>query len=219
MKYQLHAGLDPTKDQSYFLYTLKKDQLAKVLFPIGDFKKSKVRKLAKKLGLPTADKPDSQGICFVGPVDVNSLLRNKIKTKSGKVVDLDGNVLGKHDGLAFYTMGQREGIGISKTIPHYVVEKRFDTNQLVLAPIGSKELFKDSLEASRVSWVADKPKIGKKIKVRIRYRQPLVDATIQANEEDKVKVQFADGQKAVTPGQSIVFYQDDEVLGGAIIES
>lgn len=219
VKYHLYAGSDPDKDQSYFLYTLNQKKLAKSLFPVGDYPKGEIRKIARKLGLPTADKPDSQGICFVGPVDVNSLLRNKIKTKSGKVVDLNDNVLGKHDGLAFYTIGQREGIGISKSIPHYVVEKRFDTNQLVLAPIGAKELFKDSLEASRVSWVTGKPKIGKEIKVRIRYRQPLVDATIQVIEEDKMKVQFADGQKAVTPGQSIVFYQDDEVLGGAIIDS
>ena len=192
--------------------------MSKVLFPIGEYKKTEVRKLAKKLGLPTADKPDSQGICFVGTVNISDFLRETIKEKPGNIVDYDGNNVGKHDGLAFYTIGQREGVGVSKSIPYYVAEKKPDSNKLVVAPLGSDKLFKSILEASEATWTDNVgPKAGEKLKARIRYRQPLVGAVIEKIQVGRVRVKFVEEQKAVTPGQSIVFYDEEEVLGGAII--
>lgn len=217
-KYHLYAGLDPAKDQSYFLYTLKQKQLAKILFPLGTYKKTEVRKLAKKLGLPTASKPDSQGICFVGPVNIADFLRETIEKKAGNIVETTGNIIGKHDGLAFYTIGQREGVGVSKSVPHYVVEKRQDTNELVVAPIGSEKLFESVLEATEATWTdVVNLKVGDKLEARIRYRQPLAAMVVLDIQKDKVKVKFEEEQKAITPGQSIVFYRNEEVLGGAII--
>lgn len=216
--YHLLAGIDTNKDQSYFLYTLTQDQLSKTLFPIGDYIKGEVRKIAAGLGLPTAEKPDSQGICFIGPVNVADFLRENIKEKPGEVINHLGEVVGKHDGLAFYTIGQREGIGVSKPVPHYVVEKHSETNQLVVAPIGSEKLYRDGLEASGVHWLDTPLEAGGRFKARIRYRQPLVDATIEKVAADRVWVKFFKEQKSVTPGQSIVFYKQDEVVGGAIID-
>lgn len=210
--YHLLSGVDNSKDQSYFLYNLKQDQLAKVLFPIGDYKKGEVRKLANKLNLPTAEKPDSQGICFIGPVNVSQFLRENIKNNPGDIVSTDGEVLGKHDGLAFFTIGQREGVGVSRRVPHYVVEKRNDTNELVVAPVGSKKLFKDHLAASQVSWTGVSPEAGDKVQARIRYRQPLVDATIDKVGEDTVSLSFNEPQRAVSPGQSVVIYRDLQSL-------
>ena len=215
--YQLKAGVDPSKDQSYFLYNLNQDQLARVLFPIGEYKKSEVRRLAKKFGLTTANKPDSQGICFVGPVNVSEFLRENIEKKPGDIVDLKGEIVGNHDGLAFYTIGQREGLGVSKSTPHYVVEKRLRSNRLVVAPVGSEKLYRASLSASNTSWVSGPASVGSSVRARIRYRQPLVDATIHSIDGDKVEINFSEEQKAVTPGQSIVLYAGDEVLGGAVI--
>lgn len=183
-----------------------------------NIKKSEVRKMAKSFGLPTASKPDSQGICFVGPVNIANFLRETIEKKPGNIVEISGNIIGKHDGLAFYTIGQREGIGVSKSVPHYVVEKKQVTNELVVAPIGSEKLFKSVLEATEATWtnVVDL-EVGDEIEARIRYRQPLASAVIQNIQRTKIKVKFADEQKAITPGQSVVFYRDEEVLGGAII--
>ncbi len=205
--YHLLAGVDPDKDQSYFLYTLTQEQLSKTLFPIGDYRKEDVRGLAKDFSLPTAAKPDSQGICFIGEVDVGKFLRQKIKPRPGNIVDIDGNVLGKHEGLAFYTIGQRQGLKISKPIPHYVVEKRLASNELVVAPFGSDNLFKSVLEASKPNWIGYTPEPGEKVKARIRYRQPLSGVTIKSV-NGRVRVRFDDPQKAVTPGQSIVFYKE-----------
>jgi tRNA-specific 2-thiouridylase len=208
-RYYLLTGADPDKDQSYFLYTLGQEQLSKCLFPVGGFMKREIREMAKKFGLPTANKPDSQGICFVGPVNVSDFLRETLEEKPGEVVDLEGKSIGKHAGLAFYTIGQREGIGVSRPTPHYVVEKQPKANQLVVAPVGSKELFKDRLEASEASWVDGVgPKTGDKLKARIRYRQPLVEAKISQINDDQVSIEFEEEQKAVTPGQSIVLYRD-----------
>ena len=216
--YHLLSGVDNGKDQSYFLYNLKQDQLAKILFPIGDFKKSEVRELARKLGIPTAEKPDSQGICFIGPVNVSQFLRENIKNNSGDIVNIDGEILGSHDGLAFYTIGQREGVGVSRRVPHYVVEKKLKTNKLVVAPVGSEKLFKDHLVASQASWIESSPKVGDKVQARIRYRQPLVDVTIDKIGENSVSLIFDEPQRAVSPGQSVVIYDNAELIGGAIIE-
>ncbi len=216
--YELLAGVDPDKDQSYFLYTLGQDQLSKCLFPVGVFTKREIREKAKKFWLPTANKPDSQGICFVGPVNVADFLRETLEEKPGDVVDLEGKIVGKHNGLSFYTIGQREGIGVSKPTPHYVVEKQPRTNKLMVAPIGSKELFRDCLEASEASWVDGVgPNPGDRLKARIRYRQPLVEAKVSQINGEQVSIGFEEEQKAVTPGQSIVLYEEEKVVGGAII--
>ncbi|MEX0617087.1 MAG: tRNA 2-thiouridine(34) synthase MnmA [Candidatus Woykebacteria bacterium] len=216
--YHLYAGLDLAKDQSYFLYTLTQDQLAKAIFPIGDYTKSEVRKLASEAGLPTANKPDSQGICFVGPVNLAEFLREKIKPKEGQIVNTDGKTIGKHDGIPFYTIGQRAGVGVSSSVPHYVVEKRKEPNKLVVAPVGSRELYKRSLVATNLNWIGSNPKSGDRLQARIRYRQPLEEARIESIDTDVVRVKFSEPQKAVTPGQVVVIYDGAEVLGGGIID-
>ena len=175
--------------------------------------------MAKSFGLPTASKPDSQGICFVGPVNIASFLRETIEKNPGNIVEISGNIIGKHDGLAFYTIGQREGVGVSKSVPYYVVEKRQYTNELVVAPIGSEKLFESVLEATEATWTdGANLKVGDKLKARIRYRQPLALIVVLGIQKDKIKVKFEEEQKAITPGQSIVFYRNEEVLGGAIID-
>jgi len=216
-QFQLFAGTDHSKDQSYFLYNITQRQLSHTLFPIGHLTKREVRQIAARLNMPNATKKDSQGICFIGDVNISEFLRKRLENKFGNVVSPEGVVLGKHQGLAYYTIGQREGVGISKKIPHYVVEKNAKTNTLIAAPFNSEVHYKTGLKAEKVNWVGEKPAKGSKIQVRIRYRQSLVEAKILDLSLDRVEILFNEAQRAVTPGQSIVFYQEEEVLGGGVI--
>ncbi len=210
---KLYAGADKNKDQSYFLWAMKPDVVSRVLFPIGEMTKPQVREKARELGLEIADKKDSTGICFVGEVDMRTFLQERLPKNPGNVVTVDGKVIGTHEGLAFYTLGQREGLGIGGGTPFYVVEKRPASNELVVASNFHPALFRSELTASQLNWF-EKPTIPCACKARIRYRQELQDCIISA----PLLVTFKSPQRAVTPGQSIVFYDGDKVLGGGIID-
>ena len=215
--YQLLAGRDPSKDQSYFLYNLTQEQLAHTLFPVGALLKTQVRELAARFKLPNATKKDSQGICFIGNIEIDEFLRQKIKTRIGKVVNTAGRVLGTHSGIAFYTIGQRERLGISEKIPHYVVAKQARTNTLVVAPFGDGSHFQQGVSAEKVNWIGKVPAVEEEVSVRVRYRQQLVKATISSVGTNNVTLSLSEPQKAITAGQSVVIYQDDQVLGGGTI--
>ena len=218
-KFQIFRAKDVNKDQSYFLWTLTQNQLRHCLFPVGDYTKPQVRKLAKKLGLPNAEKKDSQGICFIGEIDVREFLKKFIPSRPGIIRTTKGKVIGKHEGLAFYTIGQRQGLGIGGGIPYYVAAKDFKKNELIVA-VGpyDEKLFSKELTATDINWISGKePKFPLKCKARIRYRQPLQNCRVKKTGK-RIKVIFTKLQRAVTPGQSIVFYKGQEMLGGGVIE-
>ena len=214
--FKLFQAKDSNKDQSYFLWTLTQAQLKHCLFPLGNFTKPKVRALAKKYNLPTAEKPDSQGVCFVGEIDVAEFLKSKLGKKPGPVLTLAGKKVGVHDGLNFYTIGQRKGIGSAGGgTPYYVARKDFKKNALIVAEANSPALFSDALSVKTINWISGKaPELPLSCLARIRYRQPLQKCVIA----DKSKVKFNEPQRAVTPGQSAVFYTArGKMLGGAVI--
>jgi tRNA-specific 2-thiouridylase len=226
----LHVARDLNKDQSYFLWTLTQDQLKHCLFPIGNYTKPQVRALAKKYGLPTAEKPDSQGVCFVGEIDVAGFLKEKLGKNPGPIKTIDGKTIGTHDGAIFYTIGQRKGIGIKGSLTgeqgkiYYVAAKDIDANTLWVAEGESQKLFSKELIAKDISWISGKqPKLPLKCLARIRYRQLLQNCVISsANNELKTNkrifVDFSSPQRAITPGQSAVFYDQKSImLGGGII--
>jgi len=217
--YHLLKGKDPNKDQSYFLYTLNQEKLKKVLFPIGDYDKQKIRKIARKLNLATHDKKDSQGICFIGEVDLEKFLKTRIKRKVGKVITTAGEIVGKHEGISFYTIGQRRGLKIGGGIPYYVAAKDLKSNTLIVAK-GNQDLklYNDQLIATNLSWVAKEPKYPFNCLAKIRYRQNDQKATVSCLSKDSVGVKFNSPQRAITPGQSVVFYHNDSVIGGGIIQ-
>jgi tRNA-specific 2-thiouridylase len=218
--YHLLTGVDTNKDQSYFLYLLGQEALAHVLFPIGDFTKKEVRKLAKEFGLPTALKPDSTGICFIGEVPIKEFLQQKIKSSQGDIISVDGRLLGRHPGLPFYTVGQREGLGISAGVPYYVVDKELNSNILVVAPFGHQSMFKNRFIVKLVHWIARKaPRYPMETTVKLRYRSENISALInKAENGDYLEVNLEQTTRAITPGQSAVFYKRGEVLGGAVID-
>ncbi|MDP3770058.1 MAG: tRNA 2-thiouridine(34) synthase MnmA [bacterium] len=218
-KFSLHQATDLNKDQSYFLWTLTQEQLRHTMFPLGEFTKPRVRELARQFGLPTAEKKDSQGICFIGEIDMREFLKRYIPEKQGSIITTAGRMVGEHEGLSFYTIGQREGLGVGGGIPFYVVKKDFNTNTLIVAngPF-DEQLFGSSLEASQLNWISGRcPVFPLACKARIRYRQPLQSAVITKKDQDIISVCFEESQRAITPGQSIVFYRDNEMLGGGCI--
>ncbi len=217
--YQLLKGIDPAKDQSYFLYTLKQDQLAKILFPIGGYQKTEIRKLAKKFKLPNAAKPDSQGICFIGEINVSEFLRAHIKSKPGKVVTTQGQFVGLHSGLPFYTIGQREGLGIGGSGPYYVVKKDTRKNQLIVTnDPKDKRLWRQEFTVSELSWTNHSPRLPLRTGVTIRYHHPEFKAKISRYKKAELKIKFYQPQRAITVGQSAVFYKGEELIGGGIIQ-
>lgn len=217
--YQLLKGIDPAKDQSYFLYRLNQSQLSKVLFPIGEYYKSEVRELARKFELPTYAKKDSQGICFIGKIDVREFLMEHVKAKVGEIVTSTGEVIGSHAGLPYYTIGQREGIGIGGKGPYYVVNKDLDSNKLVVTnDRNDPKLYTQEFEISEVSWTNEEPKFPLTAGVSIRYHHPDYLARLEKSDSGRLKVSFETPQRAVTPGQSAVIYLGDKLIGGGIIE-
>lgn len=217
--YNLLKGVDPGKDQSYFLYTLGQKQLSKILFPIGHLKKDKVRELARKFKLPNAEKKDSQGICFIGEINVTEFLKAHIKAKAGEIVTSKKEVLGKHTGLPYYTIGQREGMNLGGKGPYYVVGKDMKKNQLIVTNNkNDKMLWKSKFTVSDLSWVNEAPKFPIKTGISIRYHHPEYTAKIGIRNKKELLVNFNKPQRAVTPGQSAVLYKGCEVLGGGIIE-
>ena len=218
VKCQMFTAKDLNKDQSYFLWTLTQDQLTHIMFPLGGFTKPEVRELARHFGLLTAEKPDSQGICFIGEIDLNEYLKRYIPVARGKIMTTAGTEIGEHDGLTFYTIGQREGLGIGGGIPYYVAKKDFNANTLVvgMGPFDA-ELFTKELTAIDQHWISGQaPAFPLKCKARIRYRQSLQQCMV-CGDGEHLRAVFDEPQRAVTPGQSIVFYLDDEMLGGACI--
>ncbi len=222
---KLLVAKDTNKDQSYFLWTLAQEQLKYCLFPIGDYTKTEVRELARKFGLPTADKPDSQGICFVGEVAVRDFLQAYLPVAPGPVLTAAGRRVGEHEGVAFYTIGQRRGVGsVGGGTPYYVVEKDAVRNALIVAE-GSDDpaLYSRELTAKDVNWVSGHaPKLPFRCEARIRYRQPLQSCWIEEIKKQKsksknIRVLFDTPQRAITPGQSVVFYRGREMLGGGVI--
>ena len=214
--YRLLKAVDITKDQSYFLYALGQRELQHLLFPLGNLDKVEVRKLAAKLGLPTANRHESQDICFIPDNDYRSFIAKHISLQSGDIVDTEGRVLGGHDGLAQYTVGQRQGLGLTSNKRLYVLKLDTADNRLV---VGTKDqLLSNTLFASKLSWVSgEAPKQPISIMAKIRYRSPEVAARLHLR-HGVAEVNFHQPQPAITPGQAIVFYQGDAVLGGGIIE-
>ncbi|MCX6792719.1 MAG: tRNA 2-thiouridine(34) synthase MnmA [Candidatus Falkowbacteria bacterium] len=228
--YELHRGKDPNKDQSYFLCTLGQDQLKHALFPIGDYLKPAIRKLAKQYGLLTFDKPDSQGICFIGEIDVKDLLKRNVKMKPGKVFDESGKLLGTHDGLPLYTIGQRGGLEIGGNGPYYVISKDEKKNSILVSNnpndplLWRKECLVNELTWTRpdINIGADstyaKASVDKKLEVAIRYRHPAELAKVKIINKDKLSLDFIKAQRAITPGQLAVFYKGTELLGSGVID-
>ena len=222
----LQTGVDQNKDQSYFLYTLGQEQLAHALFPIGGIKKSEVRARAHVAGLVTHEKKDSTGICFIGERRFREFLSQYVPAQAGPVVTADGRVIGSHHGAVYYTLGQREGLGIggvrgAAESPWFVAAKDLEHNRLtVVQGHDHPALLSQALIATELSWVAgEPPPLPHACTAKTRYRQPAQDCTLIAQDGDRLLVEFSAAQRAVTPGQSVVFYQHDLCLGGGIIAS
>ena len=232
-------GNDENKDQSYFLWTLNQDDLKHVIFPVGHIEKTQVRKLAAKFGLPTADKKDSQGLCFIGKVDVKEFLSRYIPIKTGNVLDENGNVIGNHNGSTLLTIGERHGFRITKKTPndapYYVIRKDPESNTIIVSnrdsssDTTSKPQSKNtpaeailpnatkSIMISSCNWTRRMPSIGVNFQIRSRYRQPLQSAKIVDISGQTAKITFEKPQDTLTPGQSLVIYDREECLGGGII--
>lgn len=223
----LLRGSDDNKDQTYFLSQLSAEQLDRVMFPLGDMPKPKVREIAKEAGLATAEKKDSMGICFIGEKNFKSFLSNYLPATPGKMMTFDGEVKGNHDGLMYYTIGQRKGLGIGgdgkDNRPWFVVGKDLSKNILYVGKgYENKHLYADYLEASDIFWINDIADRGNDFRctAQFRYRQKDVGVTVYLNDDGKsLRVDFDDPARAVTPGQAVVFYDGDECLGSAIIDA
>lgn len=211
---ELYVAKDKNKDQSYFLYRVTKDALGRTLFPIGELaSKEEVRKLAKKHGLPTANRPDSQGICFVGEVGIKNFLSQYVKTKPGPIVDQSGKKIGEHEGAIYYTIGQRHGLDVGGGLPYYVVKKDMNSNTVfVTTDLDDKSLWSKELVLENLHWISEKPHKSKVYRARLRYRGPLVDCKV-----DGKKLKLSEPQRAIAAGQSAVIYSGNQVLGGGII--
>lgn len=218
-------GFDENKDQTYFLYTLQQHQLIKTLFPVGELEKPAVRELAQKAGFDTATKKDSTGICFIGERKFTEFLQRFLPAQPGEIITPDGELIGEHQGLMYYTLGQRQGLGIGglKTAseePWFVVDKDMENNQLIAGQGHNHPLLlKQQLKASQLHWVAGKPPSNYfSCKAKIRYRQAEQACHVLIDGGNCV-VCFEEPQRAITPGQSIVFYDENICLGGGIIDS
>lgn len=223
--FQLLKGLDPQKDQSYFLYTLNQSQLAASLFPIGHLQKEEVRRIAQQAGFINHKKKDSTGICFIGERKFKAFLNDYLPAQPGDIQTVEGKTIGRHDGLMFYTIGQRQGLKIgglkdSPEAPWYVVGKEITQNLLIVAQgENHPALLASRLIAQQIHWVKGvPPELPAQITAKIRYRQVDQACTIQAMDSGYL-LEFAEPQRAITPGQSVVFYQGDVCLGGGIIVS
>lgn len=224
-KWQLLKGIDGDKDQSYFLYTLNQEQIAKSLFPIGDYEKSVIRDIAKQQGFINHDKKDSTGICFIGERKFKSFLKEYLLPKPGNIENDQGKIIGKHDGLMYYTLGQRQGINLggrkdAKEAPWYVLKKDLKRNVLIVGQEHDHPfLMSSEVTCSQLHWISgDLPTLPYTCTAKVRYRQADRTCKILTKENNHYHVKFDKPQRAITPGQSIVFYDNDVCLGGGIIE-
>lgn len=219
-RWHLLRGHDDNKDQSYFIFRITEQQLSKVIFPIGSIDKAEVRDIAKQFNLVTNNKKDSQGLCFVGNLSIKTLLQTRIKPRTGDIVDQAGKVIGQHDGVWYYTIGQRHGFGIAGGgLPYYIVDKNVETNQLIVARADNDEsLYKSELIIGDCGLTAGaKPNFPLKCTAKIRYRQPDQECVIEQISDSNWRATFKNPQRAVTPGQFIVLYDGPVVLGGGVI--
>ncbi|MEM7540091.1 MAG: tRNA 2-thiouridine(34) synthase MnmA [Pseudomonadota bacterium] len=226
--HQMLKGQDDNKDQTYFLYTLGQAQLAASLFPVGEIEKSKVREIARQAGFENHNKKDSTGICFIGEQNFREFLKNYVAVEAGPVLTEDGRAIGEHDGVAFYTLGQRQGLGIggvqgAREAPWFVIEKSIADNALVVAQEHEHpRLMSNWLTATQASWVAHAPPPaagagGLRCMAKTRYRQADQACQVEVREAGQIFVKFEQPQRAVTPGQSVVLYDGAQCLGGAVI--
>lgn len=212
---RLLEAKDKNKDQSYFLSFIKPGVLSRVVFPIGEYTKPQVREFARKLGLPNAERKDSQGICFVGKVNVGDFLKHYITPRQGEIVDAAGRVLGTHEGSMYYTIGQRSGLGLSGG-PYYVVSKDLAQNTVVVTK-NEQDLQRKDIFMRDVNWMYAQPTEPLEVMARIRYRQDSVAATLIPQENNAFRLVFQEPQRAVTPGQFAVLYQQETLIGGGVI--
>ena len=216
-RFLLKKAKDETKDQSYVLYMLNQEQLSKILLPLGEFTKAEIRKKAEELNLINANRPDSQDICFVPDGDYASFIENNFDyiSKKGKYVDINGKVLGEHNGVIRYTLGQRKGLGIALGKPQFVIDKNALTNEVVLGD--EEHLFKTRVEVKNVNFIPfDTLEEPMRVEAKLRYRHKAALAVI-SQEDDKVIIEFDEPQRAASPGQAAVFYNGDTVIGGGTI--
>lgn len=220
-KHYLLKAKDVNKDQTYFLNQLSQRQLSDVMFPLANLDKTEVRVIADKLGLSNAKKKDSTGICFIGERNFRSFLQNYLPNQVGDIVDVDGNVVGSHIGLMYYTLGQRRGLGLGGTADGsgrwFVVDKDLNANRLIVSHGDESVLMSKSLVADCVNWIPDMPKSKFTCTAKFRYRQGEQGVDVETF-GGKVSVRFHEKQRAVTPGQFVVFYDDQKCLGGGVIE-
>jgi len=218
-RYLLKKGIDNHKEQSYVLFSLNQEQLSKTLFPLGSLTKETVRQIANDMRLKTKDKPESQDICFVLDNNYHTLLNERYGSNisSGPIVDTHGNVLGKHQGTPYFTIGQRKGLGIALGTPRYVVDINPQENSVVIGT--KKELEKTELIASALNWISfDTLEKPREVHSKIRYHHAQAPAIVYPYGANRTRVRFKEPQKAITPGQAVVFYQDDVVVGGGWID-
>ncbi len=217
--YELLKGVDAGKDQSYVLFTLGQSELSRLLLPVGEYPKEEIRKMAADSGLLVADKPDSQEICFIPNNNYREFVAERVKPRQGNLINLDGEVLGTHPGIQFFTIGQRRGLGLNGNTekPLYVTRIDADSNEVVLG--NSEDLFRTSLWASRVNYISGNPPAGmNNVTAKIRYKASEASASVIPLDEGWAEIRFDEPQRAVTPGQAVVFYDGDRILGGGYIE-
>lgn len=211
--YKLYQAKDKNKDQSYFLWTLGQKQLEKCLFPIGDYIKPEVRRIAKKFGLPNAAKKDSQGVCFIGLLNIKDFLKKYIKPKTGLILNIKGEKVGEHDGVFYYTIGQRHGLDIKTGKgPYFIVKKDIKRNIIYVGK--EKDLLSKKARVEKINWIDGNIKLPVNLDVKIRYRTKSEKAVLNKNGE----LVFKKSVRAITSGQSAVFYRGQELLGGGIIQ-
>jgi tRNA-specific 2-thiouridylase len=218
-RFELLRGMDPGKDQSYFLHRLNQEQLARVMFPLGHMNKSEVRQLAQEAGLPNHAKKDSTGICFIGERPFREFLNRYLPRKPGPIRTPEGKTVGEHIGLAFYTIGQRKGMGIGGAgEPWYVADKRLESNELIAVQGHDHPLLlRKQLRAAEPSWVSGNAPSASPLLAKTRYRQADARCILQRALQSEIEVDFATPQWALTPGQSVVLYSGEVCLGGAVI--
>jgi tRNA-specific 2-thiouridylase len=215
--YLLKKGVETHKDQSYFLCQLTQEQLAQAIFPVGDLTKEKVRQIASAIDLPAADRPESQEICFIPDDDYTSFLKSQIPDayRPGPIIDVEGNTIGEHRGIPAYTIGQRRGLGIAATEPLYVTAIYPERNAVAVGP--KDRTYRRELIANNLNWIASPPEQPIRVKARVRYRHKEAEAIVTPTANDTVHVLFRELQMAITPGQTVAFYDGDTVIGGGTI--